>query len=73
MPNQHLQPTGTVLKSTGPCLRITAANGLEIPYIGYLELDLDCDGIVLPQMGFLVVRNPVGSECTSEKKLVLGY
>ena len=53
-------------------MHITAVNGLEIPYIGYLELDLDCDGILLPQMGFLVVRNAVNASIQREKQQVPG-
>ena len=69
---EHLAPKGTPLKSNGPCLRIIAANGLEILYIGYLELDLDCDGILLPQMGLLVVRNAVDASIQREKQQVPG-
>ena len=69
---EHLAPKGTPLKSNGPCLHITAVNGLEIPYIGYLELDLDCDGILLPQMGLLVVRNAVDASIQREKQQAPG-
>ncbi|XP_073669344.1 uncharacterized protein [Paramisgurnus dabryanus] len=43
--------------STSGWLRITAANGLGIPYLGYLELPVETMGITLPECGFLVVRD----------------
>ncbi|XP_068607149.1 uncharacterized protein [Brachionichthys hirsutus] len=41
-------------------LQLRAANGLEIPYIGYLELDVVLCGKVVPRCGVLVVRDPPG-------------
>ena len=34
--NEHFRPQRKTLLPTGDWLRLTAANGLEIPYIGYL-------------------------------------
>lgn len=48
--------------STAGWLRLTAANGLEIPYLGYLELDVETMGLKIPDCGFLVVRDPPSSE-----------
>lgn len=42
-------------------LQLRAANGLEIPYIGYLELDIELCGNKIPNCGVLVVRDPPGS------------
>lgn len=42
-------------------LQLRAANGLEIPYIGYLELDIELCGSTIPNCGVLVVRDPPGS------------
>lgn len=39
-------------------LQLRAANGLAIPYIGYLELDVELCGKVMPGCGVLVVRDP---------------
>lgn len=39
-------------------LQPRAANGLEIPYIGYMELDVEFCGKVLSNCGVLVVRDP---------------
>ena len=42
---------------TSNWLKITAANGLDIPYIGYIELDISINGIDLSNAGFLVFRD----------------
>lgn len=39
-------------------LQVRAANGLAIPYIGYLELDVVLCGKVMPRCGILVVKDP---------------
>lgn len=39
-------------------LQLRAANGLAIPYIGYLELDIELCGKMVPQCGVLVVKDP---------------
>lgn len=49
-----------MLSTTG-WLKITAANGLDIPYLGYLELKVETMGIVLPECGFLVVNDILNS------------
>lgn len=41
-------------------LQLRAANGLEIPYIGYMELDIELCGHVVSECGILVVRDPPG-------------
>ncbi len=38
------------------CLQLKAANGLEILYCGYLELEVEVLGRVLPKMGVLITR-----------------
>ena len=42
-------------------LQLRAANGLAIPYIGYLELDVELCGKVMPRCGLLVVKDPPGA------------
>nr|XP_046271732.1 uncharacterized protein LOC124073503 [Scatophagus argus] len=39
-------------------LQLRAANGLAIPYVGYLELDVELCGKVMPHCGILVVKDP---------------
>lgn len=59
-------------------LQLQAANGLAILYIGYLELDVELCGKVMPHCGVLVVRDPpgavsfpwhLGDECYSSPKI----
>lgn len=47
--------------STSGWLKLTAANGLDIPYLGYLELDVETMGMVLPDCGFLIVKDSPNS------------
>ena len=46
--NKHFHPQGETLLPTGNWLRLTAANGLEIPYVRYLELDIEALGVMIP-------------------------
>lgn len=39
-------------------LELRAANGLEIPYLGYLEPDIEALGCFIPRRGVLVVKDP---------------
>lgn len=50
---QHFQDTPQ------PCnwLELTAANGCDMPYVGFVELDVTVLGQVVPQWGILVVRD----------------
>lgn len=54
---QHLKPQNEKLLKTCNWLQLTAANGLNIPYMGYVELDVEVLGKVLPKMGILVVKD----------------
>ena len=54
------------ITSTANWLKLTAANSLPIPYIGYIELDVQAMGLTVPQCGFLVVRDPVREQRGSE-------
>ncbi|TWW54154.1 hypothetical protein D4764_0250440, partial [Takifugu flavidus] len=42
-------------------LQLCAANGLAIPYVGYLELEVELCGKVIPCCGILVVKDPPGA------------
>ncbi|XP_034081973.1 uncharacterized protein LOC117552526 [Gymnodraco acuticeps] len=42
-------------------LQLRAANGLAIPYIGYLELDVELCGKVMSRCGILIVKDPPGA------------
>ena len=41
----NLHYKGMTLLSTSNWLTLTAANGLEIPYAGYIELDIEVQGV----------------------------
>ena len=38
-------------------LTLHAANGLENPYLGYLKLTVEVDGVKVPSCGVLVLKN----------------
>lgn len=40
-------------------------NGLAIPYVGYLELDVELCGKVMSGCGILVVKDPPGAESSA--------
>lgn len=42
-------------------LKITAANGLDLPYIGYVELNVETMGLTIPERGFLIVKDSAHS------------
>ncbi|KAL1007184.1 hypothetical protein UPYG_G00083180 [Umbra pygmaea] len=65
---EHLSGADDDMLSTAGWLKITAANGLDIPYLGYLELDVETMGMTLPECGFLVVKEPPGT--TSQPGLI---
>ena len=54
---KKLQPTCGRVRKDGRMLTLRAANGLEIPYLGYLELDVEVDGVNVPGCGVLVVKD----------------
>ena len=70
---RHLVATNNQLRDTNNWLTIRAANGLCVPYIGYLELDVEVCGIVVPKRGVLAMSKReqgnaevcwvVGNEC----------
>ena len=61
-------------ESLKPCnwLQLQAANGYEIPYSGYVELDVVVLGKTFPSMGILVVRDPVDPFTRQQKQAVPG-
>ena len=65
----HLYKADIPLHSSNDWLKLTAANGLAIPYLGYLEADVEVCGTVLPRRGVLVIKDPPGT--SSNKKLAI--
>ena len=70
--NLHFRPKGTELLSTAGWLTLTAANGQEIPYVGYFELDVEGLDNTLRRMGILVVKNPTDERTKQRKQKVPG-
>lgn len=44
------------LSDTRPFLKLVAANNLQLPYFGFVEVDVDLGGCVLHDVGFLVSK-----------------
>ena len=57
-----------------PCgwLQLRAANGLPIPYVGYVEFDIQVLGKHIPKRGVLVVKDPPGGSPNPDIPGVLG-
>ena len=49
--NENVRSKGKNLLSISGWLTLTAANELNIPYIGYFELDVEILGITIPKRG----------------------
>lgn len=58
---QHFEPWGQEKLRSCNWLRLSAVNGLAIPYVGYLELDVQLCGRVIMKQGVLVVKDPPDS------------
>lgn len=58
---EHFEPWGQDRLRSCHWLQLRAANGLDIPYLGYLELDVALCGKELEHCGILVVRDPSGA------------
>lgn len=61
----HLHGEDEDMHCTSKWLKITAANKLPLPYLGYVELDIQVMGVTLPECGFLIVRDD-SKTCTNE-------
>lgn len=60
---KHFEPWGQERLKRCQWLQLRAANGLAIPYIGYMELDVELCGKIVSECGILVVRDPPGGMC----------
>ena len=70
--NTHFKSKGQELLSTSGWLKLTAANGLEIPYLGYFELDIKAFGLNVPRQGILVVKDSTNDAMRARKRDVPG-
>ena len=55
--DQHLRAMTPQPVKSCEWLQLTAANGLAIPYVGYIEIDITVLGHTWPQMGVLITRD----------------
>ena len=46
------------LQNVTTWMKVTGANNLPIPYLGYTEVDISTYGVTVPHVGILVVRDP---------------
>ena len=53
-------------------VEINCSDGLTILYVGYLELDIEALGVMIPWRGILVVKNPTSQEARQRKKIIPG-
>lgn len=53
----HLQGEDEDMHCTAKWLKITAANQLPLPYLGYVELDVQVMGLTIPECGFLIIKD----------------
>lgn len=60
---KHFEPWGQESLKLCQWLQLCADNGLAIPYIGYMELDVELCVKIVPENGILVVRAPRGGMC----------
>ena len=63
---------GSKLVDVTSYIRISASQGLEIPYIGYIELKLFALNHNFDSLGFLVVKDPVSTPIIERKKRLPG-
>ena len=65
---EHLLPLGQPILDTTTWMKISAANGTNIPYVGYIELDVVLLGQQIPKVGFLVVKGSSNPDDFTEKQ-----
>ena len=53
-------------------MRVTGANHLEIPCIGYMEINVEAYGKAIEKVGFLVVKDPIDKISVARKSRVPG-
>lgn len=54
---EHLAEKGENIQSAFEWLQLTAANGLDLPYVGYVEVEVETMGLTIPKRGFLIVKD----------------
>ena len=57
---------------TAKWLKLTAANKLPLPYLGYVELDIQVVGLTIPECGFLIIKDDDTNEPDSSLPGIIG-
>lgn len=65
--SKHFGSHGMKLKDASSWLALEAANGLDIPYLGYVLLHVKIGQVELPECGFLVIKD----QCLTDSEGVL--
>ena len=69
---RHMKSLCKDIVQPGSWLTLTAANGLQIPYCGYVELDVEIAGRFIPKMGVLIIKDPADAYSQKQKETVPG-
>lgn len=69
---EHLHGEDQDLHCTAKWLKITAANKLPLPYLGYVELEIEVMGLTIPECGFLIIRDSDAAELDSTPPGIIG-
>lgn len=57
----HLHVEDGDMHCTAEWLKITAPKKLPLPYLGYVELDMQVMGLTIPEYGFLIITESESS------------
>lgn len=68
----HLNGGDEEMHSTAKWLKLTAANKLPLPYLGYVELDIEMMGSKIPECGFLIVSDDNTDETDASTPGIIG-
>jgi transposase InsO family protein len=69
---KQLLKSKPTLQDTNAWMTVRGANQLEVPYVGYIEVTVVLCGQTLPNVGVLVLKDPVGSIGANRKRAVPG-
>jgi len=68
----HLHGEEGDMHYTAKWLKLTAANKLPLPYLGYVELEVQVMGLTIPECGFLIIKDDDTSEPDSSLPGIVG-
>ena len=58
---EKLKPICSRTQGEGKLLTLLGANSLEIPYLGYLELDMQVEGVIVPDCRVLILKDTLAT------------